>query len=97
VFGNLTEPDVHYVDADRTLSDEMASYWTNFAKRGDPNGNGLPRWQAFSARHPAVMHFDAEPKIGGVPDLKELELLDGYYAWRRRLLREQQLSRSPTR
>ena len=29
---------------DYDLSDQMTDYLTNFAKSGDPNGNGLPAW-----------------------------------------------------
>jgi para-nitrobenzyl esterase len=25
----------------------MSSYWANFAAKGDPNGNGLPRWTEY--------------------------------------------------
>ncbi len=29
---------------DYELSEKMVSYWTNFAKTGNPNGEGLPEW-----------------------------------------------------
>jgi para-nitrobenzyl esterase len=32
---------------DRRLADAMASYWTNFAKTGDPNRADLPQWPAY--------------------------------------------------
>jgi para-nitrobenzyl esterase len=31
----------------RLLSDKMVGYWTEFAKSGDPNGNGAPHWPQF--------------------------------------------------
>ena len=30
----------------------MVTYWTNFAKYGDPNGKGIAKWPAFSDAHP---------------------------------------------
>jgi para-nitrobenzyl esterase len=30
------------------LGDEMRTYWTNFARSGDPNSNGMPNWPAFN-------------------------------------------------
>lgn len=65
------------------LADLMGSYWVNFAKAGDPNGPGLPRWPAFAGEDPRVMFLDAEPAAKPVPNREQLEVLDAYYAWRR--------------
>jgi para-nitrobenzyl esterase len=61
----------------------MATYWTDFAKDGDPNGPGLPRWPDFTDSKPLVMHFTDAPHVGSVPNLQNLEVLDAYFAWRR--------------
>lgn len=47
VFGTLGTfhgAATHYTDADRKVSADMGRYWTNFAKTGDPNGEGLTPW-----------------------------------------------------
>jgi len=36
-----------FADTDIQLSDLMESYWTNFAKTGNPNSAGLPDWPQF--------------------------------------------------
>jgi para-nitrobenzyl esterase len=40
VFGNLRNPTFAYTDVDRRLSDQMSTYWVNFAAAGDPNRGG---------------------------------------------------------
>lgn len=58
-------------------------YWQNFVKTGDPNGSGLPHWPAFSNTSAQVMNLDDPSKSIDVPNLQKLEVLDGYFAWRR--------------
>jgi para-nitrobenzyl esterase len=44
VFGTLdTRPGAEWRNSDRTLSAQIMSYWTNFAKTGDPNERGRQR------------------------------------------------------
>jgi hypothetical protein len=60
VFGNLkqaTEP------ADRSLSDQVVGYWTNFATTGNPNGGSLPNWPKHDATAAAYMDFSADGPV----------------------------------
>jgi para-nitrobenzyl esterase len=61
VFGTLdSRQGAQWRPEDRKLSELMQTYWTNFAKTGDPNGAGLPAWPTYnSAGKWQVMHLDA--------------------------------------
>ncbi len=49
VFGTLDSKQIPWTAADRQVSAQMMSYWTNFAKTGNPNGKGLPEWPEYKA------------------------------------------------
>lgn len=83
VFQNLDKSKPGTSESDLTISDAMATYWTNFAKYGHPNGNGQPSWPAFSDANPKLMYFKQTPQIGEVPGEASLQVLDAYFKWRR--------------
>ena len=54
IFGTLTPQfilgsRVAPASVDRAFSDQVMSYWVNFASHGDPNGAGLPTWPIYDA------------------------------------------------
>jgi para-nitrobenzyl esterase len=56
VFGNLN-PKLKFESTDHDLSRAMMSYWVQFARSGDPNGQGLPTWPAYDAQSDINMEF----------------------------------------
>ena len=45
-YGNIPSDSKLYDSYDRELADIFSSYFANFAATGDPNGEGLPHWEA---------------------------------------------------
>jgi para-nitrobenzyl esterase len=50
--------------AEITLSHQMQSYWVNFAATGNPNGAGLPHWDAYDPGADNALALDTP--IGGI-------------------------------
>lgn len=58
IMGTLYNED--YTSYDHELSDLMVRYWANFAKTGNPNGNGLMEWPAYTDEHRVSLHITDE-------------------------------------
>ena len=58
MFGTLDRCWRPMEKVDYELSDIMVSYWTNFAKTGNPNGNGLPAWDAYTKATPHLQQLN---------------------------------------
>lgn len=60
MFGTLGQCWRPMTDGDFALSERMVSYWTNFMKNSDPNGEGLPVWKTCTGADPFEMVLDVE-------------------------------------
>jgi len=80
VFDHLDQEPWRWSAADRALADAMATYWTNFAKTGDPNGAPLPRWPRFTSADGRVLYLGSPIAVNGVADLGTLSVFDAVYA-----------------
>lgn len=78
VFGNFTWP-FPWEDSDRKLADVIASYWVNFAKTGDPNGEGLAKWPAYNASADQALEFGDTVSVRAQVNKAGMDFFDGYY------------------
>lgn len=63
VFGTLSRSWRPFAEEDYRLSETLVSYWTNFIKTGDPNGDGLPQWHPYTAEQPQMICFDTDQSV----------------------------------
>lgn len=75
VFDNLQDRNGFTVaPKDKEVAKMMNTYWTNFARTGDPNGNGLPQWPVYDPKKIEVFEFKADGSAGNTPDQRKARL-----------------------
>jgi para-nitrobenzyl esterase len=53
---------------EKELARIMNTYWTNFAKTGNPNGNGVPTWPMYDTQKEEILDIDLDGKVTAKPD-----------------------------
>ena len=56
-YDNLKFVNRPWEQVDHELANIMSSYWANFVKTGDPNGKGLPVWDAYNTTDKKIMEL----------------------------------------
>jgi para-nitrobenzyl esterase len=79
IWNNLIA-DRPWRDSDREVARYMQAYWVNFAKSGNPNGRGLPRWQPYDAkRNLHAMQMGDSAEYAAAPDAAKLAFYQSWY------------------
>lgn len=77
-YGNLWRHPGLYNEDDYKLSDIMQQYFVNFAKTGDPNGEGLPKWEVRAVGNNQLLQLDTDIKMTDDPNKKLYKVIDRY-------------------
>ncbi len=59
---------------DQAVARMMNTYWANFAKTGDPNGPGLPKWPRYNSSKDELLEFQLDGSAVGKSDPKKARL-----------------------
>ena len=75
VFGALRDPAwqwLPFTPEDQALSKLIQTYWTNFAKSGDPNAQGLPDWPAWTSSKKEFLEIRKDARISAQRNFQPL-------------------------
>ena len=73
VFQTLLRSRRAYTGFDFDLSNELADYWANFLKTGNPNAEGKEDWKPYTEEAPEGLIIAEERKMGEVPRMPNVQ------------------------
>jgi para-nitrobenzyl esterase len=59
---------------DQAVARTVNSYWSNFAKTGDPNGQGVPKWPLYSPGKDEILELRPDGSAVAAPDPRKARL-----------------------
>ncbi len=74
VFNTLNArwgPPAEPTATEKELAGVMSRYWTNFAKTGNPNGQGLPDWPLYDNQKQNILDVELDGKVVKKPDPRQ--------------------------
>ena len=79
-YGNLyrSKRQFAYNQSDYDLEKKMTSYWINYIKTGNPNGNGNPTWEKYTPTSENVLELGSNVKMFKDQYLELYKIIDEY-------------------
>jgi len=75
VFDNLRVPEGGTANPeDKEVARIMNGYWVNFAKTGNPNGDGFPKWPLYNPKTNEILDVQPDGKPVAKPDPRKARL-----------------------
>ena len=88
VFDNLdARPGSTPAPEDKEVARMMNAYWVNFAKTGDPNGEGLPVWPLYNTQKEEILDIELNGNPVGKSDPRKarLDVIEKAFKFRDRI------------